>query len=996
MIGAARYRLARAARLGLLALGLGGLAAPVAGQQQASRPAEEAPRDTTPKTPAQRVQERLRTLRPVAAPDTVLPDSLRADSLKAAKARAGGAGAQAASGGSGIQRDALMTALAQLTGFVATEYAGDEAAFRADSGQLELLRKAAVVREGQLLQADSLVRYNEQTGSACGFGKPTITGASLDAPITADSVCYNIHSQRGIAANAETSISQGANWKIRGQLMTVGDTVFGHNAIFTDCDIPWPHTHYFFGAKETKAVRDNVLVAKNVTLNFADVPVFWLPFMVQSLSRGRRSGILMPRFGINDIARNSTRYSRRIEDVGFYWAINDYMGAEVAMDWMANNYTALRGSLDFNVVRSFLNGSLTFRRYFPAEGGNQFTLSAQSNWQPDERTRLGMSANYSTSASFVRRRTLDTRELTRSIATTFNLNRQFNWGSLTLGATRNQFLTDGTVRMTLPSFGLNLSSVTLFRAEPGEEKWYSNATWTGTIDGRIESNMVGDSNRTSAQSRRNANSNFSSSFTLGKLGLSQAVRWSDSRIDARAVRPLQKDTLLHLPGSTEQRANWSMGINFQQNLIGTTTTLTPSLSLNGEFLNDSVTDGRMVASPTRLDFNASLQTALYGFFPGVGPFSRIRHRLTPSVSYTYSPAPTASALQQRVFSSFATDSLGRGGIRERNVLTFGIAQTFEGKRRPRAEPAPESGAPGGEPSPAGDSTAAPLAADTATSDSAGGPRRLPQGEAPVILLSLTTDAVVYDFVAAREGKGIQTTSISTSIQSDLFRNLQLRFTHELWRPVKEATEGQSATSQAVQQREFAPFLSSLNASLSLNSDSWLFRALGLGRKQGASAQPSAAAAPQDQPAGAGTPFDRTRPENGMVGTRRRDPVGSAGGQMGSWNASLNYTLSRSRPGAAGLFDNQENQMVTGQFSFQPTENWTLNWSTGYNITVGGFTDHMLTLSRRLHDWDANFDFAKVQNGNLSFQFRVALRANPDIKLDYQQHDLGTLAGQPRF
>ena len=89
-------------------------------------------------------------------------------------------------------------------------------------------------------------------------------------------------------------------------------------------------------------------------MRFADVPVFWLPFMVQSLSQGRRSGVLMPRFGINDIARTSSRYNRRIEDVGFYWAINDYLGAEVTGDWWANNYTSLNLGFDYNVLSRFL------------------------------------------------------------------------------------------------------------------------------------------------------------------------------------------------------------------------------------------------------------------------------------------------------------------------------------------------------------------------------------------------------------------------------------------------------------------------------------------------------------------------------------------------------------------------------------------------------------------------------------------------------------------
>ena len=985
MSNALAERLGAGSRAVLLVLAAtAGLTLPAMAQQRPTQPRPAAP-DTSSKTPAERVQERLRTLRPVAAPDTVHPeDTLRA--RPGAQVRTEPAGA---AGDASIARDSLMEALAGLAGFVATEYKGEEAVFRADSGQLELKRSAVVAREGQRLQADSAVRYNEETGITCGYGKPTITGSSTEAPVTSDTVCYNIHSQLGMAANAETSISQGANWRFRTEkLFTVGETLYGHDAIFTDCDLPFPHQHYHFAAQSAKVMPNNVLVARNVTLNFADVPVFWLPFMVQSLSRGRRSGILMPRFGFNDIARNSTRYSRRIEDVGFYWAVNDYMGAEVAMDWMSNNYTAIRGSFDYSVVRSFLSGGMTFRRYFPAEGGNQFTVSSQNSWQPDERTRLSMSANYSTSASFVRRRTLDPRELTRSIDSNFNLNRQFNWGSLTLGATRRQYLTDGAVTMTLPSFGLNLSSVTLFGAEPGEEHWYNNASWSGTIDGRVESNKLGDRNPdVRAQTRRTTSSNLSSSFTMGKFGLSQGLQFNDELLDAREVhRELTdgRDTIISLAERNTRRATWNAGLSFQQNLIGTTTTLTPSLSLGGEFLKNDSSGGRMVASPSRLNLNASVQTALFGFWPGIGPYSAVRHRVSPSLSYTYSPEPRADALQRRVFAGF--DSLGRSSVRERSVLTFGISQTFEGKRRPRADAA----APGAQPM---DSTAL-LPPDSVPGDTAGGPRRLPQGEAPVILLSISTDAIIYDFVAARErNQGIQTTQISNSLQSDLFRNLQLRFTHDLWRTTPGTPAGEDGTPATEERREFAPHLSAVSASLSLSSDSWLFRVLGLGGRQGEQAPAAEAGTLQGGQLQAGPAIDRTRSENGLVGTRRRQQVGATGGPTGSWNASLNYTLSR--PRNVGLFDTGESQMISGNVSFQPTEQWSLNWNTGYNITEGGFTDHMLTLSRRLHDWDANFDFAKVQNGNLSFQFRVALRANPDIKLDYEQHDLGAI-GQPRF
>ena len=40
--------------------------------------------------------------------------------------------------------------------------------------------------------------------------------------------------------------------------------------------------HYHFAAREFKAIGGSWFVARNVTLNFDDVPVFWLPFILQS------------------------------------------------------------------------------------------------------------------------------------------------------------------------------------------------------------------------------------------------------------------------------------------------------------------------------------------------------------------------------------------------------------------------------------------------------------------------------------------------------------------------------------------------------------------------------------------------------------------------------------------------------------------------------------------------------------------------------------------
>jgi hypothetical protein len=172
-------------------------------------------------------------------------------------------------------------------------------------------------------------------------------------------------------------------------------------------------------------------------------------------------------------------------------------------------------------------------------------------------------------------------------------------------------------------------------------------------------------------------------------------------------------------------------------------------------------------------------------------------------------------------------------------------------------------------------------------------------------------------------------------------------------------------------------------SFSVDADSWLARMIGLGRSEEDAQQQQ-----QDQQQQMAQDTGQVAPEIQDTG-QQFGLMGNANDRMaprmptGTWRASLNYTMRRPRPGSPGLDD----QMLTATMSLQPTAQWSLNWNTGYSFTRGEFTDHILTLTRAMHDWDANFDFVKAQNGNFSFQFRVQLRANPELKVDYDQRSL---------
>ncbi|MBL8980755.1 MAG: hypothetical protein JNL26_01140, partial [Gemmatimonadetes bacterium] len=76
--------------------------------------------------------------------------------------------------------------------------------------------------------------------------------------------------------------------------------------------------------------------------------------------------------------------------------------------------------------------------------------------------------------------------------------------------------------------------------------------------------------------------------------------------------------------------------------------------------------------------------------------------------------------------------------------------------------------------------------------------------------------------------------------------------------------------------------------------------------------------------------------------------------------------------------------ITGQMSFNVTRLWAAQWQTSYDVVTHDFAQHVVSLQREMHDWDATFGFTRSPNGNFAFTFYIALRAQPDIKLDYDR------------
>ena len=71
-------------------------------------------------------------------------------------------------------------------------------------------------------------------------------------------------------------------------------------------------------------------------------------------------------------------------------------------------------------------------------------------------------------------------------------------------------------------------------------------------------------------------------------------------------------------------------------------------------------------------------------------------------------------------------------------------------------------------------------------------------------------------------------------------------------------------------------------------------------------------------------------------------------------------------------------------SFHITQKWGASWNTTYDVYRKQFAYNSVQLQRELHDWRANFNFTQSPNGNFAFSFAIALKAEPDLKFDYNR------------
>ena len=870
-------------------------------------------------------------------------DSRPGQSLDSATARR--LGLPTAPSRSFAQPDSVVNALLNRQGYRPTRYRADSATVFVESQEVRLQGQALTERQGAMLEADSIT-YRRDSCLLAASGDPHLFDEGQ--VLVGEGISYDVCRRRGMIRDALTNFNEGSTvWFLRGNVAqdSSSSRIYAGSSDITSCDLPSPHYH--FSSRQMKWVSRSVMVARPVTLYVRDVPILWLPFIFQDMRPGRHSGILIPQFGINDLIRPTPGYNRQVANLGYYWVPNDYLDFTARLDWFANRYVQYGVTGQYRILNRFLAGSLGFNEQRESEGGSGLAVRWDHRQEFDLSTSLNVDFNYASNTRVVRDNAIDPLQNTQQITSSANFSKRYGWGTLTLGGNRRQDISDGGVQQLLPAVTISPAPLALG----------SDITWSPGLS--FTNNTTSDPNRDSLfqvlpggavdtvlrdVSSRVTAFNFDTPLRLGSFNWQNSIQATDQtstgletqtfRIDDPASDdPADSITVNRtFAGDFESSVDWNTGINLPILFRGSWK-LQPSLGISnttgGPFmLRNRNTNGDWVHQGKRFRIGVTSTPTLFAFFPGIGPLQRIRHSLSPVISYSYEPAAD-------VPEEFARATAQPGQVPQlrslaRQALQVGLSQSFEGKRKPEGQ-------------------------DTSSAD------------APKLrVLSISTSPMTYDFEQAKQpGRtGWATQALTNTFLSDMLPGFSLTLSHDLWR-------GQVGVDTS----DFDPFLQRLDASFSISGNT--FR--GLGAIFGIGKAPDRAARERDQeiPRYVAESGRRTGP--GSFYSTNQAPI-RGGGR--AFSASFQYSLSRTRPIPGRV--QQDDQSVNLTTNFSPTPFWGLSWSTQYNITDGTFESQVVRLERDLHEWRAGFNFVRNPSGTFAIYFSIYLTDLPDLKFDYDQ------------
>ncbi len=561
--------------------------------------------------------------------------------------------------------------------------AQDSIVTSADSSIVYLYGKARVIYQGLELDADYIVYY-KNTNVLFASGMTNAKGKYVGRPIfkmegqntsKADSLRYNIETGAGKIYQVFTE-QEGGFFSGGIAKKQPDDEIHSKGQVYSTCNLPHPH----FGIYITKGiVTKNQIITGPVYLKFEDIPMpLGLPFAFFPKPNKKSSGVILPSPG-EDATRGFF-----LREGGYYLGLNDYWDAKIT----GTIYT--RGSYEAQVQSNYIkrykyNGNVNFRysnSRYGLEGTPEydpvkdFNLMWSHNQNANAKPGTTFSASVDAGTSSFNKNTAgggsyDYNQFTKNtLRSSISYGRVFTNGiNLGIAADGSQETENRTVSLRLPDVSLSVPTFNPFDSKDrvGDQKWYQKINMgysmqasnsISTIESELfkKESLKKFSNGVQHQIPIGMSFNVLNYFNFNS-NITYTERWHFQTIEKTYLKVLNQQ---------------------DQQIIDTI----PGFKRNGQY---SIGGGVSTKVYSTAQFNK------------FGNFKALRHVMTPSVNFSYSPdfsdlkrgyykeakyTDGSPVLQNGIplkYSIFEQSRYGGPGLGQSAQLSFSLDNTVEAK-----------------------------------------------------------------------------------------------------------------------------------------------------------------------------------------------------------------------------------------------------------------------------------------------------------------------------
>lgn len=496
-------------------------------------------------------------------------------------------------------------------------------------------------------------------------GLPTFKDG--DQSIDADRIGYNFKTKRAKISNLVMKEGEGVIYGSKVK-KDEEDNIYVGDAKYTTCDAP--HPHFYIHSNRLKIIPGKQIVTGPANLVVADVPTpLWVPFGFFPVTKGRKSGVIMPGYGF------SPGQGYFLRNGGYYFGVSDYFDLALTGDAFTQGTWAGRVASTY-AKRYKYSGNVQIAYANNQQGTPEdvdFTRSRNYNivWNHrlDQKaspgTRFSANVNYQ-SPTYTQLNSYNPSQIIQSqVNSSINYGKDIFGGKASIDLTANASQNNQTkdVALTLPQLTVNVPRFFPFKrkVQIGGKRWYED---------------IGVNYAFNAQN----NINTKDSLLLREETLQQMQNGGLHRINAST----QFKVLKYFSLSPQLSANeyWYLQ--------------TIDKSFNADSNRVETDTIRNFARAADFSFNLNLGTMLYGtkYFKHSKKLQAVRHVMTINSGLGFRPdfsdegfgiykkvqTDTASDVLE-LYSPFSQGIFNGPGAGRQGTLSLNVNNNFEAKWR---------------------------------------------------------------------------------------------------------------------------------------------------------------------------------------------------------------------------------------------------------------------------------------------------------------------------